>query len=96
MCASTLKGAMSVCVEMGLCLIQYLAYVKVSSTKLTINYQARLVMPYLLLITADIDECLAKSVLCSHFCRNTPGTYSCECFGGYAVSPEDNTACNGM
>jgi len=41
----------------------------------------------------DIDECYENPKICLNGkCRNTPGSYICECQPGYTVSP-DGTFC---
>lgn len=47
----------------------------------------------LYLLLPDIDECYENPKICLNGkCRNTPGSYICECQPGYTVSP-DGTFC---
>ena len=39
------------------------------------------------IIIADVDECLNNNGSCSHNCRNTEGSYYCECHAGYILHP---------
>jgi len=49
----------------------------------------------MLLYTVDIDECRLDPELCQPgLCKNTYGSYYCECQQGYAVKP-GTTACSG-
>ena len=37
----------------------------------------------------DIDECISNNGKCIQTCVNTPGSYYCECSGGYTVEDTD-------
>ena len=42
----------------------------------------------------DIDECALGTDTCSQICRDTDGSYRCECNSGYALDADGRT-CNG-
>ena len=46
-----------------------------------------------ILLTSDIDECLAGIDLCEQTCTNTPGSYECSCHPGF---DEDGSVCIGI
>ncbi|KAK7933606.1 hypothetical protein WMY93_004502 [Mugilogobius chulae] len=37
---------------------------------------------------ADLDECEAKTPVCSHICRNSVGSFSCDCHPGYVLEAD--------
>lgn len=39
----------------------------------------------------DVDECQTSTVLCSHTCINTPGSYRCLCHPNYVLDPDGRT-----
>lgn len=41
---------------------------------------------FVMVITADIDECLIGTDLCEQICSNTVGSYECSCTDGYNES----------
>ena len=43
----------------------------------------------------DINECASNNGECSQVCLNTEGSYSCDCYPGYELGPNNHT-CNGM
>ena len=43
----------------------------------------------------DINECATNNGGCSQVCLNTEGSYSCHCYLGYGLGPNNHT-CNGM
>ena len=47
---------------------------------------------YLLFI--DINECSQNNGGCEHICRNTVGSYYCQCNEGYALNADQRT-CRG-
>ena len=44
---------------------------------------------------ADIDECALGTDACAQVCRDTVGSYRCECNPGYALD-SDGRSCNGI
>ncbi|XP_060553978.1 sushi, nidogen and EGF-like domain-containing protein 1 [Ruditapes philippinarum] len=42
-------------------------------------------------LCADIDECSGPSHGCEHECRNTDGSYTCTCRGGFVRNPDLKT-----
>ena len=44
--------------------------------------------------STDIDECAVESDNCHQDCINTNGSFSCSCWPGFELNP-DNTTCNG-
>ena len=42
----------------------------------------------------DINECASNNGECSQVCLNTEGSYCCDCYPGYGLSPNNHT-CNG-
>jgi len=54
-----------------------------------------LLLPCCCVLPADIDECRADPELCQPgLCKNTYGSYYCECQQGYSVK-QGSTACSG-
>ena len=49
----------------------------------------------LLILIADINECLDANGGCQQMCSNFPGSYSCSCNNGFILN-EDNHNCSGM
>ena len=58
----------------------------------------------MILFSTDIDECANDSTdgstegsqnVCNQMCKNTNGSFSCECFSGYQLS-DDFMTCVGM
>lgn len=50
-------------------------------------------LKYRFILFLDVDECYENPKICLNGkCRNTPGSYICECQPGYTVSP-DGTFC---
>ena len=45
-------------------------------------------------VHADTNECIEQTSGCDQICRNTPGSYYCECLVGYRLHT-DNHTCNG-
>jgi hypothetical protein len=43
---------------------------------------------------SDTNECAGPSHGCEHECRNTDGSYTCTCRGGYVRNPDLKT-CTG-
>ena len=43
----------------------------------------------------DIDECKLNNGGCDHSCVNKPGTFECQCKGGYKLAV-DGRRCEGM
>ena len=43
----------------------------------------------------DIDECAGAQPPCQQICKNTKGSYTCECEPGYVVNPLEITKCDG-
>ena len=43
----------------------------------------------------DIDECAGPNPPCQQVCKNTVGSYTCECNPGFAVNPQEITQCDG-
>ena len=56
-------------------------------------YQSCLSMPFLVIVnnnsSTDINECSPSSP-CDQICVNTPGSYRCECFGGFEEDSNGN------
>ena len=50
--------------------------------------------PYTQKYYSDNDECAAGTDRCAQICSDTPGSYTCSCQPGYALS-RDNLTCNG-
>ena len=44
----------------------------------------------------DIDECVQESSGCSQGCKNTNGSFICNCHEGYQTHHDDPTSCVGM
>ena len=45
---------------------------------------------------ADIDECASREThVCQQVCNNTIASYSCGCYPGYTLNPDQST-CSGM
>ena len=42
----------------------------------------------------DINECATNNGGCSQLCLNTEGSYSCDCYPGYELGPNNHT-CKG-
>ena len=43
----------------------------------------------------DINECATNNGGCSQVCLNTEGSYSCDCYTGYELGPNNHT-CKGI
>ncbi|VDL61324.1 unnamed protein product [Hymenolepis diminuta] len=43
----------------------------------------------------DIDECLTGIHECQYFCKNTFGSYECQCLPGMVLDPQNNRTCLG-
>ena len=43
----------------------------------------------------DINECATNNGGCSQVCLNSEANYSCDCYSGYGLGP-NNYTCNGM
>ena len=43
----------------------------------------------------DINECATNNGGCSQVCLNREGSYSCDCYPGYELGPNNHT-CSGM
>ena len=43
----------------------------------------------------DINKCTINNGGCSQVCLNTEGSYTCDCYPGYELGPNNHT-CNGM
>lgn len=41
----------------------------------------------------DIDECLEKTSGCQQICKNTDGSFKCQCFTGFSLN-SDTTTCS--
>ena len=52
--------------------------------------------PYItpLIIMTDIDECSLDTDMCAQICRDTAGSYTCDCSPGYTLSLNGRD-CNG-
>ena len=50
---------------------------------------------FLVFTVLDIDECRLGVDNCEQACRDTDGSYACECFSGYNLN-NDGRTCNGM
>ena len=46
------------------------------------------------MLNLDINECAINNGGCSQVCLNTEGSYSCDCYPGYELGPNNHT-CNG-
>ena len=46
------------------------------------------------IIFLDTNECASANGGCSQICKNTPGSYYCECYPGYNLGSDSHT-CNG-
>ena len=46
-------------------------------------------------IHTDIDECSGDAHSCEHICRNTEGSYICECHEGYELH-HNRMSCQGL
>jgi len=65
-------------------------YIWSSVQPTTYSFVCSRVVPFIL---PDVDECYENPKICLNGkCRNTPGSYLCECQSGYTVSP-DGTFC---
>ena len=45
--------------------------------------------------TLDLDECSLGTSKCDKICKNTIGSYECDCYDGYQLS-NDAYTCEGM
>lgn len=56
-------------------------------------YYSNIYICKIIFCVLDIDECYENPKICLNGkCRNTPGSYICECQPGYTISP-DGTFC---
>lgn len=39
-------------------------------------------------VCVDVDECVDRPDLCSHYCNNTQGSFECSCSDGYVLEPD--------
>ena len=46
------------------------------------------------MLNLDINECAINNGGCSQVCLNTEGSFSCDCYPGYELGPNNHT-CNG-
>ena len=49
---------------------------------------------YVILLHADINECVQNTSLCQQLCINTDGGYTCSCRSGYQLI-EGTNQCQG-
>ena len=50
---------------------------------------------YLYIFLSDVDECSLGTHNCSHICKNTLGTYICDCHLGCQIDADDRLSCQG-
>ncbi|XP_026096253.1 very low-density lipoprotein receptor isoform X2 [Carassius auratus] len=42
-------------------------------------------------VCVDVDECVDRPELCSHYCTNTLGSFECSCSHGYILEPDGHS-----
>ncbi|XP_059405500.1 low-density lipoprotein receptor-related protein 2 isoform X3 [Carassius carassius] len=42
-------------------------------------------------VCVDVDECVNRPDLCSHYCTNTLGSFECSCSHGYILEPDGHS-----